>query len=94
MTYDLKFTPSAKKEWDKLDNSIKQVFKKALIKRLDNPFVIASKLKGLPIDCYKIKLRTTGYRLIYTVEDNEMVLLVIMINKRDVVYEKLHKVFE
>lgn len=51
MTYELKFIPSAKKEWDKLDNSIKQMFKKAILKRLDNPFILSSKLKNLPIEC-------------------------------------------
>ncbi len=91
MTYELKFVPSAKKEWDKLDNSIKQMFKKAIAKRLINPFVPAAKLKNLPIECYKIKLRTIGYRLIYTVEDGKLVLLVLTINRRDAVYEKLHE---
>lgn len=91
MTYELKFVPSAKKEWDKLDNSIKQMFKKAIAKRLVNPYVPAAKLKNLPIECYKIKLRTIGYRLIYMVEDGELVLLVLTINRRDAVYEKLHE---
>ncbi len=91
MTYELKFVPSAKKEWDKLDNSIKQMFKKAIAKRLVNPYVPAAKLKNLPIECYKIKLRTIGYRLIYTIEGGELVLLVLTINRRDVVYEKLHE---
>jgi mRNA interferase RelE/StbE len=76
MTYELNFTPSAKKEWDKLDNSVKQMFKKALAKRLINPIVPVSKLRDLPIDCYKIKLRTIGYRLVYTIENNKLILLV------------------
>lgn len=94
MSYELKFTPSAKKEWDKLDNSIKQMFKKALAKRLINPFVPAAKLKNLPIECYKIKLRTVGYRLIYTVENGELLLLVLVIDRRDVVYEKLDELIK
>jgi len=89
MSYELKFIPSARKEWDKLDNAIKQMFKKSLSKRLINPIVPASKLKNLPINCYKIKLRTAGYRLIYTIEDNELILLVLTIDRRDVVYDKL-----
>lgn len=92
MTYELRFIPSAKKEWDKLDNSIKQMFKKALVKRLVNPFVPAAKLRGLPIECYKIKLRTVGYRLIYSVQDNQLVLLVLTINNRDIVYDKLNEI--
>lgn len=94
MIYELRFIPSAKKEWDKLDNSVKQMFKKALAKRLVNPIVPASKLRDLPIDCYKIKLRTIGYRLIYTIEDNVLVLLVLTINRRDVVYDKLSEIIK
>lgn len=94
MIYELGFTPSAKKEWDKLDKSVKQMFKKALAKRLFNPIVPASKLSDLPIDCYKIKLRTIGYRLIYTIKDNVLVLLVLTINRRDVVYEKLSEIIK
>lgn len=91
MTYELKFIPSAKKEWDKLDNNIKQMFKKAIAKRLVNPFIPAAKLRNLPIECYKIRLRTVGYRLIYTVENGELVLLVLTIDRRDVVYDKLNE---
>jgi mRNA interferase RelE/StbE len=89
MIYELKFIPSAQKEWDKLDNSIKQMFKKVLAKRLINPFIPAAELKSLPIRCFKIKLRTVGYRLIYTVENNELVLLVLTIKPRDKIYERL-----
>ena len=94
MTYELNFTPSAKKEWDKLDNSVKQMFKKALAKRLINPIVPVSKLRDLPIDCYKIKLRTIGYRLVYTIENNKLILLVLTINRRDVVYDKLNEMLK
>jgi mRNA interferase RelE/StbE len=94
MTYELNFTPSAKKEWDKLDNSVKQMFKKALAKRLINPIVPASKLRDLPIDCYKIKLRTIGYRLVYTIENNKLILLILTINRRDVVYDKLNEILK
>lgn len=94
MTYELNFTPSAKKEWDKLDNSVKQMFKKALAKRLINPIVPAAKLRDLPIDCYKIKLRTIGYRLVYTIENNKLILLILTINRRDVVYDKLNEILK
>lgn len=70
------------------------MFKKAIAKRLINPFVLAAKLKNLPIGCYKIKLRTIGYRLIYTVENGELILLVLTINHRDAVYEKLNELIK
>jgi mRNA interferase RelE/StbE len=89
MTYELKFIPSALKEWNKLDSSIRTVFKKALAKRLINPIVPLAKIRDKPIVCYKIKLRTVGYRLVYTIENNELSVLVLIVDRRDVVYKKL-----
>jgi mRNA interferase RelE/StbE len=34
-------------------------------------------------DCYKIKLRKAGYRLVYEVRDEEVVVLVVAIGKRE-----------
>jgi mRNA interferase RelE/StbE len=88
MTYKLKFLPSAKKEWGKLDNSIKTQFKSKLKKCLENPHIKANRLHGF--DCaYKIKLRSVGYRLVYEVDDNEIVVYVIAVGKREnnAVYE-------
>ncbi len=49
MTYKIKFLPTAKKEWDKLDNSVKQILQKALTKRLVNPFSPKDRLNGLMV---------------------------------------------
>ncbi|WP_219809541.1 type II toxin-antitoxin system RelE family toxin [Campylobacter concisus] len=46
MSYELEFLPSALKEWQKLDNSIKVQFKKKLSERLENPKVVKDKLRG------------------------------------------------
>lgn len=34
-------------------------------------------------DCYKIKLRSAGYRLIYQVINHEFIVLVLAIGKRE-----------
>jgi mRNA interferase RelE/StbE len=82
MTYRLKFLPSAKREWDKLDNSIKSQFKSKLRKCLENPHIPANKLRDF--DCaYKIKLRSAGYRLVYEVDDQEIIVFVIAVGKRE-----------
>jgi mRNA interferase RelE/StbE len=89
MTYKLKFLPSAKIEWDKLDNSIKSQFKNKLKKCLENPHIPANRLSGF--DCaYKIKLRSAGYRLVYEVDDLEIIVFVIAVGKREnnTVYDK------
>lgn len=80
--YELQFLPAAKAEWDALDGGVRQQFAKALLKRLDNPRVPAAALSGMP-DCYKIKLRTAGYRLVYRVNDGALILLTIAVGKRD-----------
>jgi mRNA interferase RelE/StbE len=81
-TYALEFLPAALKEWGKLAPSIRDQFANKLEERLANPHVPASKLSGLP-DCYKIKLKAPGYRLVYRVEDDRLVVLVLTIGWRD-----------
>lgn len=47
-----------------------------------NPRIEANKLRELP-DCYKVKLKSAGYRLIYQVIDHEIVVFVVAIGKRE-----------
>jgi len=82
MTYKLKFDSRALKEWRKLADPIREQLKKKLAERLDNPHVPSARLSGRS-NRYKIKLRSSGYRLVYEVNDNEITLLVIVIGKRD-----------
>ena len=92
MSYKLKFLPTALKEWKKLDNSIQTQLKKKLKERLQSPYAPGSQLSGFK-NHYKIKLRTSGYRLVYEVIDEEVYVLVIAIGKRDknLVYKKARK---
>lgn len=94
MTYKLKFLPVAQKEWKKLAAPIQAQFKKKLKERLENPHVPSAKLRGYD-SVYKIKLRTAGYRLAYEVIDDEIVVYVLAIGKRDkdAVYKKLSSRF-
>jgi len=90
--YKLKFLPTALKEWKKLDHSIKSQLKKKLKERLQNPHIQASQLYGFE-NHYKIKLRASGYRLVYEVLKQEIVVLVIAVGKREknLVYKKAVK---
>lgn len=92
MNYKLKFIPTALKEWKKLDNSIQAQFKKKLKERLNFPHVPGSQLSGFK-NHYKIKLRASGFRLVYEVVDKEICILVIAVGKRDKnqVYKKARK---
>ena len=90
--YGLKFLPTALKEWKKLDSSIQRQLQKKLKERLQNPHVPASRLHGFE-NHYKIKLRASGYRLVYEVIEDEIVVIVIAVGKRDknLVYLKASK---
>lgn len=82
MPYKLRFHTLAWAEWQKLDGSIKAPLKKKLLERLQEPRVPSAALTQMP-DCYKIKLRQAGYRLVYRVEDDVVFVTVIALGKRD-----------
>lgn len=82
MSFSLEFDPRALKEWQKLDTSLREQFKNKLAKLLENPEIPANKLKGLP-NCYKIKLRSSGYRLVYQVQNEKLLVLVVALGKRE-----------
>ncbi|MEQ1547706.1 MAG: type II toxin-antitoxin system RelE/ParE family toxin [Chakrabartia sp.] len=81
-TFDLEFLPSAQKEWDKLGSNIRTQFVKKLRERLSSPRLSSAQLRDMP-DCYKIKLRSAGYRLVYKVFDDRVVVTVIAVGKRE-----------
>ena len=94
MTYKLNFKKSAYKEWNKLGATLREQFKKKLLERLDNPHVPASKLSGAD-NLYKIKLRQSGYRLVYKVEDDVIIVTVLAVGKRersDVYKKAMHRI--
>ena len=82
MTYELLFHPDALDEWGKLDQSVREQFKKKLVERLDNPHVPASKLSGQK-NRYKIKLKSAGYRLVYDVVESQLIVTVVAVGKRE-----------
>nr|VFJ56554.1 MAG: mRNA interferase RelE/StbE [Candidatus Kentron sp. FW] len=82
MSYRLKFVPAAMREWQKLALPIKAQFKKKLAERLLEPHIPASRLRGLG-NAYKLKLRASGYRLVYQVDDAEITVYVLSVGKRE-----------
>lgn len=87
--YRLQFVPSAWAEWQKLDGSVKEPLRKLLKKRLDNPHVPRAALHGALVGHYKIKLNKQGYRLVYGVQDDVLIVVVMAVDKREdsVVYQ-------
>ena len=51
----IKDAKKSKKEWDKLNSTIKEQFKKKLEKRLEEPIIPSDKLSGYE-NVYKIKI--------------------------------------
>ena len=82
MTYKLDFLVEALKDWKALDASTKVQFKKKLKERLANPHVPSARMSGTT-NRYKIKLRAIGYRLVYEVIDDEVVVIVVAVGKRE-----------
>lgn len=46
------------------------------------PEIPANRLREFP-NCYKIKLRKLGYRLVYQVQNDRITVFVIAVGKRD-----------
>ncbi len=81
-TYRLVFKEEAKKEWDNLDSTVRIIFAKKLKERIQQPRIENSRLSGMK-DCYKIKLNRAGFRLVYQVRDNDLIVSVVAVGKRE-----------
>lgn len=81
-SYNLEFDSRAQKEYLKLEPKLRLQLAKKLKARLAQPRVEKDRLSNMA-DCYKIKLRSAGYRLVYKVIDQHVVVLVIAIGKRE-----------
>ena len=90
MIYKIKFIPISDREWRKIDSSIRLQFKKKLEKIIQNPRIPKNKLSGYE-NIYKIKLRSSGFRLAYEVKDKEIIVIVLSVGKREnnKIYENL-----
>ena len=89
MSHELAIHPAAEKEWAKLNGSIKRRFKEKFAKeRLKHPRVAKDSLRELP-DCYKIKITTPQFCLIYHVNDKKRLLTILSVASRDDVYDEL-----
>ena len=82
MSFELGFLEEALKEWKELEASIQTQFKSKLQERLESPRVPSAKLRSHQ-HRYKIKLRSVGYRLVYEVRDNELIIIVIAVGRRE-----------
>ncbi len=84
--YTVKYTREAKKRIDKLDTSIKKIIQKAIDSLAQNPH------KGKPLS-YELaglySYRTSDYRIIYKIEEGQLIIIVITVGHRREIYKKL-----
>ena len=85
--YKVHFTKTSLKEWKKLGATVKEQFRKKLKERQHNPHITSARLSDELAGCYKIKLRSAGYRLVYQVKDEVLIITVIAIDKRQTIYD-------
>jgi mRNA interferase RelE/StbE len=82
LIYEVVFRPKAAKAFKKLDPTLQRQVAQKLSERKANPKVLADSVREIP-SAYKIKLRASGFRLIYLVRDAQLVILVLSIGKRE-----------
>jgi len=84
--YDFKFYEEAERDLSKLNNSVKQLFVKKLTQIINNPKIGKDlgnknnlKLAGLK----KVYFDNKRYRIVYEIKENEILIHLIAIGKRD-----------
>ena len=94
MKYGVAWSPVALKAFKKMDAAIRGQFLDKLEELRDNPRIAGNALHGELAGCYKIKLRSAGLRLVYEVDDGEILILVVGVGKRerDAAYKQAKKV--
>ena len=87
MKYSLMYSEKAQKQLNKLDNSMKSKFLKYIDQNLfdtNNPKKFGKALR------YNLKgfwrYRVENYRIIVKIEESELVILIVQIDKRDKIY--------
>ena len=87
MKYSLMYSEKAQKQLNKLDNSMKLKILKYIDQNLfdiDNPKKFGKALR------YNLKgfwrYRVENYRIIVKIEESELVILIVQIDKRDKIY--------
>jgi mRNA interferase RelE/StbE len=90
MTYRLTFSERGRKQWNNLDTTVRSQFQTVLARRIEEPHIPSARLRGRwPRPRYKIKLNSAGYRLVYEVRDDQILIVVIAIGRRDRIYDEI-----
>lgn len=89
MKYKLLFTKTAEKEFSKIERPYQKLIA-AKLKSLAEDFRLSSgNIKKLKGDYEYYRLRVGQYRVIFTKEDDKLIITVIHVGHRKKIYEKL-----
>ena len=83
MAYKIKVTDTAKKQLKKLDRQAAIRIDKKLHEISNDPFLYVTKLVGLEF----YKLRVGDYRVLMTIQQNNLIIMVVEISHRRNVYK-------
>ena len=85
MAYVVEFAPAARRQLKKLDRPVQKRILRRVERLEDQPRPkTAEKLKGTTEPFYRI--REGDYRIIYAIEDDRLIVLVVRIGHRSEVY--------
>ncbi|MCD8341917.1 MAG: type II toxin-antitoxin system RelE/ParE family toxin [Clostridiales bacterium] len=98
MSWDVEYLPEVLKDLRELDGSQRKIVRKAIDKVSENPLPVSEGGLGKPLGnkhgnnltgLLKIKLRSTGIRIVYKIirEDNNMIIIVIGVREENEVYD-------
>jgi mRNA interferase RelE/StbE len=81
-TYDVEFRPDAARAFRKLGTSDQRQIMRKLAERRSHPRVPGDAVRNIP-DGYRLKLRSSGIRVVYQVRDTTLVILILSIGGRE-----------
>jgi mRNA interferase RelE/StbE len=85
--YELFFLTSAEKEFKKLDFFTQKQIKSKLETLCSNPKVLKNNIKALKGEYQgKFRLRVSQYRVIFQINENELIIIIVRIRHRKEVY--------
>jgi len=87
--YKIKFTKAAEKQIGKLQKNLQEKIVNKISLLANNPFPHGAK----PIRDRKelIRLRYGDYRIIYTIKEKELIIIIVKISHRDDIYKNIFK---
>jgi len=85
--HKIKITKKAQKEFKKIPNIYQKKISKAINELAETP--MPSSVKKMRGAANRYRIRVADYRVIYDIDDGEMVILVIKVGHRQQVYKRL-----